>query len=679
MNRPAFAIFPALLAAHAGLLFALGVRDRPLPNPAAQATHPTPTVTATPTEVPPPTATVTSTTFPPVVPTITPTETLAAAETSTPSPSATTGMATLVSTPTPSCTPTITPNPTSSPSPTPPQGGLLINEIAWAGTLASPYDEWIELYNPGPFAVDLTGWRLTDGGDIDVALSGTLPPFRFYLLERTDDTTISDLPAHQIYAGGLSNSGEVLLLKDPAGGIIDTANRGGGAWPAGDAGSRASMERRGEEDRPANWGTFTGARGRGRDSAGNPIAGTPLGQNSFFYRTPTPTLPSTPYATPSPTPTITPSATPSLSATPFLGSILINEIGWAGTLASASDEWIELYNPGTTTVVIQGWTLSDGGDISVSLVGAIPPGAFLLLERTDDTTISDIPADQIYTGSLNNAGESLWLRDSNGSLIDSANVEGDGWPAGDASSRASMERQRPATGNHSWRTYTGYHGAGLDAQGTPIAGTPRAPNSVLFPIPSATPIPSTIVINEVLIRPHHDWNGNHRSNLNDEFIELYNLGPKTMRLVGWILDDLPDAGSSPFTIPPLSIKPGGYLVFFRVKTHISLNDSGDTVRLLAPDGTMVDEIRYLRVKAYNLSYGRMPDGNVYLNYQLWPTPGRANVFFYEDMPGDAFRTLFPHFSACPEGGGPWPLLPPMGREPALVRWLQSLEFTICRD
>jgi hypothetical protein len=677
MNRPATAIFPTLFAVQAGLLFALGARSRPPPNPAAQATQPIPTITATATEIPTATATVPSTTVPPI-PTMTPTETRLAVETSTPSPSVTTGTAASTSTPSPAYTPTVTPDPTDSPSPTPLQGNVQINEIAWAGTLASPFDEWIELYNPGPTAVDLSGWRLTDGGDIDVALSGILPPFRFYLLERTDDTTISDLPAQQIYTGGLSNSGEVLLLQDPAGGVIDTANRDGGAWPAGEAGSRASMERRGEEDRSANWGTFTGAQGRGHDSAGNPIAGTPLGQNSF-YRTPTPTLPSTAYATHSPTPTMAPSATRSPSPTPLQGSVLINEIGWAGTLASASDEWIELHNPGMRAVVIQGWTLSDGGDISVSLVGALPPGGFLLLERTEDTTISDIPADQIYTGSLNNAGESLWLRDAHGSLIDSANAAGGGWPSGDAASHASMERRNPARGNAGWGTYTGYHGAGLDAQGRPIAGTPRAANSVLFPIPSATPIPSTMVINEVLIRPHHDWNGNHRSNLNDEFIELYNLGPKTMRLAGWILDDVPDAGSTPYTIPPLSVKPGGYLVFFRVKTHISLNDSGDTVRLLAPDGTVVDEIRYLRVKAYNLSYGRMPDGNIHLNYQLWPTPGRANVFFYEDLPGDAFRTLFPHFSACPEGGGPWPLLPPLGREPALVRWLQSLEFIICRD
>ena len=36
-------------------------------------------------------------------------------------------------------------------------GQLVINEVAWGGTDASPYDEWIELYNPTDEPVDLTG------------------------------------------------------------------------------------------------------------------------------------------------------------------------------------------------------------------------------------------------------------------------------------------------------------------------------------------------------------------------------------------------------------------------------------------------------------------------------------------------------------------------------------------
>jgi len=40
-------------------------------------------------------------------------------------------------------------------------------------------------------------------------------------------------------------------------------------------------------------------------------------------------------------------------------------------------------------------------------MGFITAHGFYLLERTDDTTVSDIGADQIYTGGLNNNGETL--------------------------------------------------------------------------------------------------------------------------------------------------------------------------------------------------------------------------------------------------------------------------------
>ena len=62
-------------------------------------------------------------------------------------------------------------------------------------------------------------------------------------LERSDDQTISDQPADRVYTGALSNEGETLRLIDPAGAEIDVVNPSGGAWPAGGADRRASMER----------------------------------------------------------------------------------------------------------------------------------------------------------------------------------------------------------------------------------------------------------------------------------------------------------------------------------------------------------------------------------------------------------------------------------------------------
>ncbi|MCK4961595.1 MAG: lamin tail domain-containing protein, partial [Anaerolineales bacterium] len=243
----------------------------------------------------------------------------------------------------------------------------MINEIAWSGTLASANDEWIELHNQKPNPIDLDGWTLTNEGDINITLTGLIPAYSFYLLERTDNTTVADITADKIYTGALKNSGETLWLKDATGSVVDSANLGGSGWPGGNASPRASMERYGGADIPGNWVTYTGYGGVGHDAQGNPIAGTPRHPNSLFAPTPTATLRLTP--TPPPTPC-------------HPQAVLINEIAWAGTLASSNDEWIELHNPGPNEIDLTDWTLTDDGDINLTLTGTIPAFSFFLLERT---------------------------------------------------------------------------------------------------------------------------------------------------------------------------------------------------------------------------------------------------------------------------------------------------------
>ena len=634
-----------------------------LPQSADLAATPTPSRSPSPTD--PVETVITPSSTPPLPP-----STATNPATATPSASATIVIASPSRSPSatlPSETPTLTATEALSPTPVPgtpappspvPNGLVVINEVGWAGTLASAYDEWIELRNTSSEAVVLTGWRLSDGGDIDLALGGTVAPFGYFLLERTDDTSISDVAADIIYSGGLNNGGETLSLYDPSGALIDSANRDGGGWPAGELSSRASMERWGGGDEPGNWRTYSGYGGSAHDAGGHLIPGTPRQPNSMYVLTPTPSL----------TVSVQVSSTPTVSAhSP--GSVLINEIAWAGTHASAGDEWIELYNPSEIAISLEGWLLTDGGDIAIHLRGTLSPGGYYLLERTDDATVINIEADLLYTGSLSNAGETLALYDAAGGVIDSANPSGGAWPAGSAQSRDSMERW--GVGDSAWSSFTGYHGLGKDAQGVAIRGTPRGPNSVLYPTPEPTWVPGKIVINEVLIRPHFDWQGSGGIDTGDEFIELLNLGPYPVSLVGWMLDDIPGAGSKPYTLGQITLAPGSYRAFFRSRTHLALNDSGDTVRLLAPDGRVVDSVSYLRVRAYNLSYGRYPDGSGHLRYGLWPTPGGANLPFDEDPIASQDPT------ACPATDLGVVRVPRLSRTPLTRTRLRSLGLLPC--
>ncbi len=197
---------------------------------------------------------------------------------------------------------------------------------------------------------------------------------------------------------------------------------------------------------------------------------------------------------------VTPPQTPTVSAAPasrstLAGAVVINEVAWGGTQASAADEWIELFNTTPVTLSLLGWRLAAvDGSPDIALGGEIAPYGFYLIERTDDDTVSDIPADLTcpFGYGLNNSGESLLLLDATGALVDTANGDGGSWPndgEGGAPSFRSMERVTPTTPDEdsAWVSNDGSVVNGLDADGAPINGTPRAHNAAFLPVFSQHP------------------------------------------------------------------------------------------------------------------------------------------------------------------------------------------------
>jgi hypothetical protein len=94
---------------------------------------------------------------------------------------------------------------------------VIINEVAWSGTVSNSLSEWMELYNPGTVDIDLSGWKLVaDDGEPEILLSGYIRAGGYYLLERNNDLTISDIPADLVYTtGGLDLKNETLRLFAP--------------------------------------------------------------------------------------------------------------------------------------------------------------------------------------------------------------------------------------------------------------------------------------------------------------------------------------------------------------------------------------------------------------------------------------------------------------------------------
>jgi len=113
---------------------------------------------------------------------------------------------------------------------------VVVSEVAWSGMPASSLDEWIELYNNTGSDIDLTGWRLHTADTPNVSLQGVIPAGGYFLLERTDDTSVPDRSADQLYTGGLTNApGEVITLTDGVQMIDIVGLDPSGDWFAGSA------------------------------------------------------------------------------------------------------------------------------------------------------------------------------------------------------------------------------------------------------------------------------------------------------------------------------------------------------------------------------------------------------------------------------------------------------------
>jgi hypothetical protein len=124
----------------------------------------------------------------------------------------------------------------------------IINEVVWMGTQKSHTDEWVELKNLFHDSVDIGGWQLQNknqGIKVSLKPGSVVPAGGFYLLERTDDTTVPAVSADAIYTGNLANANDALYLFDASCQLQDSVVAAS-AWPAGDNASKRTMERTGD-------------------------------------------------------------------------------------------------------------------------------------------------------------------------------------------------------------------------------------------------------------------------------------------------------------------------------------------------------------------------------------------------------------------------------------------------
>ena len=291
-------------------------------------------------------------------------------------------------------------------------------------------------------------------------------------------------------------------------------------------------------------------------------------------------------------------------------------------------EWIEITNTSSATVITNGWSLADAsGAVTLFPDGAIAPGSFLVIENPK--------------GKLNNDGDTVILKDPTGAIADTVQYNTDLGlvPALDESlirmgthtlaitttptknadnvvtqkpvtvssttSNAVLTNTNTSTANEDISIVatnsTAQAGSGdpthnettipnptipnTDTQQPTIANDGRTPHFAEATSGKQDPRPTSASIHLSELYPNTGGN-----DATDEFIEITNDGTESASLDGW---SITDAGGTRFTfVKPDAIAAHAFLAVMRLKSKLTLNNTGDTITLFAPDGSIADTQTY---------------------------------------------------------------------------------------
>ena len=139
-------------------------------------------------------------------------------------------------------------------------------------------------------------------------------------------------------------------------------------------------------------------------------------------------------------------------------SIVINEIHYDHEPKTEGGEFIEIFNPGDSPVLLAGWQINGAIDFDFPEGTQISANGFLVIAE-DPAAMSAVfgirNALGPYAGRLSNSGERLELEDENGSLVDEVDYGiGFPWPTASRGAGPSMELINESLDNDlgsSWR------------------------------------------------------------------------------------------------------------------------------------------------------------------------------------------------------------------------------------
>ncbi len=266
---------------------------------------------------------------------------------------------------------------------------------------------------------------------------------------------------------------------------------------------------------------------------------------------------------------------------------VINELFSRGT--AAEPDWIEIYNPASSSIDITGYKIYDNGGNSGSKpkkefpAGSVIPANGFLVIITDDADPSGF--------GLSSSGEWVWFENAAGTVIDSVNMA--------AITDPEASYGRLPDGSDNWQILI-----------------PRTRGY------SNVPVTSSVVINELFSRG---------TEVEPDWIEIYNLTSSSIDITGYkIYDSGGKSGSKPKKeFPAGSVIPAnGFLVITTEDGDASafgLSSSGEWVWFENSAGTVIDSVNMAAITDPEASYGRLPDGSNNWQILIPRTRGYSNT------------------------------------------------------
>jgi len=341
-------------------------------------------------------------------------------------------------------------------------------------------------------------------------------------------------------------------------------------------------------------------------------------------------------------------ASPTVASADTATHVVISEVQTA-TTSSASQEFIELYNPVATPVSVAGWTLEYKSATATdtpanwskraTLAGAIAANGFYLVAPKSYL----LNADTDWSATLAGTAGTIRVKDSAGNVVDKLGygvtaIGAEGMPAAAPASGQSLERlpgrldelagngvdtddnsadfiirMQPAPQSIASSIELADTVSDDDTAPPLLTGDSPADDTVAAPALSSY---APIDITEILPNPMTP-----QLDSTDEYVELYNPNADAVNLVGYTLR----TGSNfhdYYVLPDTTVLPGAYLTLYASQTNLAMPNAGGAVELLDPSGVIVDQTS---------PYGAAPDGQAWAYFDsgwawtLQLTPGQPNV------------------------------------------------------